>query len=92
MTTVSANFIAVCLGLLVLEIGLILAAVAFIAMRIGRAVESVQAVAHGIEDKVASFQSGWARAFQGAGSLLMGAWGSRRKHARRADGEPAGRW
>jgi hypothetical protein len=92
MTSASATFIAVCLGLLVLEIGLILAAVVFLALRLSKAVAAVESVAHGIEDKVASFKSSWARAFQGAGSLLMGAWGSRRKHARHADGEPAGRY
>ena len=73
------TFIAVCMGLLVLEIGLILAAVVFLVLRVRRSVEAVEVLAYRIEDTVSGMQSGWMRALQGAASLVGGFWSSRRQ-------------
>jgi hypothetical protein len=72
------TFIAVCMGLLVLEIGLILAAVVFLVLRVKKTVEAVEVLAYTVEDKFLSVRSGWMRALQGAASLVGGFWGARR--------------
>ena len=94
MTNGVATFIAVCMGILAVEMTLVLGAIIFLALRVSRAVQSVEVLIYKIEDKVASFKTGWMRAFQGAAGLFTGFLGAR-KHARRAearDGEPAGRY
>ena len=74
----ATNFIAVCMGLLVLELGAILAAVVFLVLRVKKSVEAVEVLAYRVEDKVASFKSGWIHALQGAASLVTGFMSSRR--------------
>lgn len=71
-------FIAVCMGLLVLEIGLILAAVVFLVLRVKKSAEAVEILAYRIEDKFLNFKTGWVHALQGAASLVTGFMGSRR--------------
>jgi uncharacterized membrane protein (Fun14 family) len=74
----ATNFIAVCMGLLVLELGLILGAVVFLVLRIKKSAEAVEVLAYRVEDKVMSFKTGWIHALQGAASLLTGFMTSRR--------------
>ena len=72
-------FMAVCMGLLVLEIGLILAAVLFLVLRVRKSVEAVEVLAYRIEDTVLNFNPGWLRALQGAASVVSGFWSARRR-------------
>ncbi len=72
------TFIAVCMGLLVLEIGLILAAVVYLVLRVSKTSQAVEVLAYRIEDRVSSFKTGWISALQGAGGLLSGWLGARR--------------
>lgn len=72
------TFIAVCMGLLVLEIGLILAAVVFLVLRVRKSVEAVEVLAYRIEDQVLSLRSGWMKALGGAASLVGGLWSARK--------------
>lgn len=89
MTNTTANFIAVCLGILVLETTLVLAAVALLALRVSRAVRSVERVVLEVEAKVASIRTSWVQALSGLGGAL-GGFVSGRKHARaRAEAEAA---
>jgi hypothetical protein len=90
MTNGTAVFIAACLGVLVLEMTLVLAAVAILLLRVSRAVRSVERVALQVEEKFASIRTSWMRVFQGAGGVLSGFWGGR-KHAR-AHAEDGGRF
>ena len=92
MTNGTATFIAVCLGVLVLEMTAVLAAVAILLLRVSRAVQSVERVALQVEDKFASLKTSWMRAAQGVGGVLSG-FLSGRKHARerRPNGALAGR-
>lgn len=66
------TFIAVCMALLVLEIGAILAAVVFLVLRVKKSVQAVEVLAYRIEDQVLSFRTGWIRTLQGAASLVTG--------------------
>lgn len=66
------NFIAVCMALLVLEIGVIMAAVVILVLRVKKSVEAVEVLAYRVEDKVMSFRTGWIHALQGAASLVTG--------------------
>lgn len=94
MTNGVATFIAVCMGILALEMTVVLGAVIFLALRVSRAVQSVEVLVYKLEDKVAAFKTGWMRVFQGAAGLVTGVMGAR-KHSRQAqarDGEPASRY
>jgi len=66
------TFIAVCLALLVLEIGIMMAAVVVLVLRVKKSVEAVEILAYRVEDKVMSFRTGWIHALQGAASLVTG--------------------
>lgn len=66
------TFIAVCLALLVLEVGIMMGAVVFLVMRVKKSVEAVEVLAYRVEDKVMSFRTGWIHALQGAASLVTG--------------------
>jgi hypothetical protein len=81
MTNGTAVFIAVCLGVLAVEMTLVLVAMAVLVLRVSRAVRSVERVALQVEDKFASIRTSWMRVLQGAGGVLSGFWGGR-KHAR----------
>lgn len=71
------TFIAVCMGLLVLEIGLILAAVIYMVLHVSKTAQAVEVLAYRIEDRVDSFKTGWIRALQGFGGLVSGWMGAR---------------
>lgn len=73
------TFMAVCMGLLVLEIGLILAAIVFLVFRVKKSAQAVEVLAYRLEDQVLSFRTGWIRALQGAASVVTG-FMSARKH------------
>ena len=62
MTPATATtVIAVSMGLLVLELGLILAAIVFLALRVNKTVSAVQNVAYTVEEKIASERQELAR-------------------------------
>lgn len=90
MTNGTATFIAVCLGILVLEMTLVLGAIAVLVLRVSKAVKAVELMVLRIEDKFASLKTSWMRVFQGAGGVLSGFVGARR-HARARAEEFAGR-
>ena len=73
----SLTFIAVCMGILVLEIGLVLGAIIYLVLRVNKTVTAVEVLAYTIEDKLSSFKTGWIRALQGAASLVTGFMGAR---------------
>lgn len=86
MTHGIAVFIAACLGVLVLEMTLILGAIAVLLLRVSRAVQAVERVTLQVEEKFASIRTSWMRVFQGVGGILSG-FASGRRHARaREDG------
>lgn len=66
------TFIAICLGLLVLEIGIMMGAVVFVALKVKKSAEAIEVLAYRVEDKVMSFRTGWIHALQGAASLVTG--------------------
>ena len=66
------TFMAICMGLLVLEIGLILAAIVFLVLRVKKSAQAVEVLAYRIEDQVLNFRTGWIRTLQGAASLVTG--------------------
>ena len=72
------TFIAVCLALIVIEIGVMMAAVVFVAVKLKKSAEAVEVLAYRVEDKVASFRTGWIHALQGAASLVSGLMAGRR--------------
>jgi len=86
MTNGTATFIAVCLGVLAVEMTLVLVAMAVLLLRVSRAVQAVERVVVQVEDKFAAIRSSWLRVFSGAGTLLGGFVGGR-KHARHARAE-----
>ncbi|MDE2039899.1 MAG: hypothetical protein KGO96_09255 [Elusimicrobia bacterium] len=75
------TFIAVCMGLLVLEIGLILAAVLFLTLRVKNSAKAVEVLAYRIEDQVLSVRSGWGKALQSVASFLGGYFSGRKNKA-----------
>jgi hypothetical protein len=83
MTAGTATFMAVCLGLIALEIGIIMAALVILALRVRRAAESVEVLAYRVEESVsnvsASLTSGWMKGIQAAAALATGMWKSRRQ-------------
>jgi len=86
VTNGTAVFIAVCLGVLAVEMTLVLVALAVLVLRVSRAVHAVERVVLQVEDKFASIRTSWMRVFSGAGSVL-GGFVSGRKHARHARAE-----
>jgi hypothetical protein len=66
------TFIAVCLALIVLEIGVMMAAVVIVALKVQKSAEAIEVLAYRVEDKVTSFRTGWVHALQGAASLVTG--------------------
>src|SRR3569832_852028 len=81
MTTGIATFIAVCLGVLALEMTLCLVALAVLLVRESRAGSAGERAVMQVEEKFASIRTSWMRVFQGAGGVLSG-FMSGRKHAR----------
>ncbi|HXT00314.1 MAG TPA: hypothetical protein VN915_06540 [Elusimicrobiota bacterium] len=81
MTNGTSLFIAVCLGVIALEMTLVLIALAVLVLRVSRAVRAVERVVLQVEDKFASIRTSWMRVLQGAGGVL-GGFMSGRKHAR----------
>jgi hypothetical protein len=72
------TFIAVCLALIVLEIGVMMGAVVFVALKLKKSAEAVEVLAYRVEDRVMSFRTGWLHALQGAASLVTGILSQRR--------------
>jgi hypothetical protein len=68
----ATTFIAVCMALLVLEIGAIMGAVIFLVLRVKNTTKAVEVLAYRIEDQVLSFRTGWIRSLQGVASLVTG--------------------
>lgn len=70
-------FIAVCLGLIALELGLIVGGLLYTLCKVNRAVSAVEVLTYRVEDEVEQFgssmRSGWARALQTTASFA-GAW------------------
>jgi len=95
MTNGAANTIVVCMVLLTIEMTAVLGAIIFLALRLSRTIQSVEALVYRVEDKVAAFKTGWIRTFQSVGGLVTGFMGARKHERQRAherDGEPAGRY
>lgn len=83
MTPFTAGFIAACIALIAVEIGVIMGAVIFLVVRVRRTAESVEVLAYRVEESVnnvsESLTSGWMRGLQAAASLATGLWRGRHK-------------
>lgn len=75
-------FVAVCLGLIVLELGILVGALAYAALKVQKTAQAVEVLTYRVEEQVSSFgnglQSGWLKALQVGASLAGGVWRSRR--------------
>lgn len=76
------TFIAVCLGLIVLELGILVAALAYAALKVQKTAQAVEVLTYRVEEQVSTFgnglQSGWMKALQVGASLAGGIWKGRR--------------
>ena len=77
-------FVAICMGLIVVEIGLILGAIVFLVMRLKKTAEAFEVLAYRLDDGVSSFsstmRSSWFKAIQGAAGLVGSFVSSRREN------------
>jgi hypothetical protein len=76
------TFIAVCLGLIVLELGVLVAALAYAALKVQKTAQAVEVLTYRVEEQVSTFgngiHSGWMKALQVGASLAGGIWRGRR--------------
>jgi hypothetical protein len=67
------TFIAVCLGLIVLELGVMIAFVVFAMLRVRDAAQAIEVVAYRVDQEVLTFgeslRSGWGQALKGILSI-----------------------
>ncbi|MBI4377343.1 MAG: hypothetical protein HY549_12960 [Elusimicrobia bacterium] len=74
------TFIAVCIAVIAVELGILIVALAFAVFRIQKTARAVEIVAFRLEDRLLNFGSNiWMRALQGAASVAGGLWKSRRE-------------
>lgn len=76
------TFVAVCLALIVVELGILVGALAFAALRIQKTAQAVEVLTYRVEEQVSTFgngiHSGWMKALQVGASLAGGIWRGRR--------------
>ncbi len=77
------SFMAVCLGLIVLELGLVCAFLILTLLKVKRAAEAAEVLAFRLDQEVATIgsamRSGWWRALEGLLSFAGTLWGGRRR-------------
>ncbi|OGR84170.1 MAG: hypothetical protein A3J74_09195 [Elusimicrobia bacterium RIFCSPHIGHO2_02_FULL_57_9] len=74
------TFIAVCLGLITLELAILIVALLLAFLRVRSASKAVEIVAYRLEEKIVRFSSNaWMRALQGAVSVAGGFLRGRRR-------------
>ena len=76
------TFVAVCLALIVLELGILVGALAYAALKVQKTAQAVEVLTYRVEEQVSSFgngmHSGWMKALQVGASLAGGIWRQRR--------------
>lgn len=77
------TIIAVCAGLIVLELAVIVAAALIVALRVRDTAQAVEVVAYRVDQEIESigstFRSGWLKSLGAAATLVGGLWGGRRR-------------
>ncbi len=77
------TFIAVCLGILVVETTVVLIVFVSTLLSVRQAVRAVEVLTYRVDDEVDHFgtlmRSGWLRALQGMASVAAGFWSGRRR-------------
>ena len=76
------TFLAVSVGIIAVEIGIMMAALVFLVFRVRRTAEAVEVLAYRVEEQVESFgstmRSGWMKGLQTIAGVATGLWSSRR--------------
>lgn len=74
---------AVCLILITLELGVLIAAALIVALRVKDAAQAVEVAAYRVESEVenvgSTLRSGWMRTLGGVASLVTGVWSGRNR-------------
>lgn len=77
------TFVAVCLGLITLELGILIVGLLVAILRVRQAAQAVEVLAYRVEEQVLTFgngmRSGWFKALQAGASLVGGLWTARRR-------------
>ena len=77
------TFIAVCAGLITIELGIIVAAALIVALRLRDTAQAIEVVAYRVDQEIESigstFRSGWLKSLGAAATLVGGLWTGRRR-------------
>lgn len=77
-------FIAVCLGLITLELGVIVAAILVAVFRVHRIAQAAEVLVYRVDQEIeylgSTMRSGWMRTLGAVANFAGGWWSSRRKH------------
>ncbi|MBI3552103.1 MAG: hypothetical protein HY077_06260 [Elusimicrobia bacterium] len=76
------TFMAVCMGLITVELGIIVAAILMVALRVRDTAQAVEVVAYRVDSEIegigSTLRSGWLKTLGATASVVAGIWSGRR--------------
>ncbi len=77
------TFMAVCLGLITLELGIIVAALLIVALRLRDTAQAIEVLAYRVDQEVenigSTLRSGWLKTLGATASVISGLWSGRQR-------------